>query len=346
MNKEFDKIMEYFPGNRTVFEELSFLCIDKKIVPYIGAGLSQFAGNVPITKDRNLFPGWKELIRIQYHANFSGNKMPDNLINVAQDIEDEIGKNKFYEYIRVTMGGNLTNEEWDEILEDAENHAISFVPKLFFGPIITSNFDRIIENYIEKNVKKLPVVLPDTTNIMRVINSGKQILYKIHGCVSDHKNIVLTSEKYEKAYSIPEKYLTKFFQDFRFLFLGCSLYIENEKKDKPIEIWEDLIKKRDMYHYAILPCNESDFEKRRAELESRKIYPILYEEGKHESVKLILKELLNSCQLLSVSNKDDGVTFENIINRNASLKYNENQKNIAKSILEKSIINFKDKKYG
>lgn len=349
MDNAFNEIMKYCDSNQTIFEELSAMCIDNKIVPYIGAGLSQFAGNVPTTKGRNLFPGWKELIKIQYHANFLGKKLPNNLIVAAQDIEDEIGRNKLSRYIHVTMGGELTNEEWDEILEESENQAISFVPKLFLGSIITTNFDRIIE----KKAKDISVELLNVEESMRVPDYKKRVLYKIHGCVDKFESIVLTKENYSKAYDGNgnfKRHLTKFFQGFNFLFLGCSLDIDDETKDKPIEVWETLtgrVKRRDMYHYAIVDVEscKAKIKSRRKELEDRNIHPILFEKGKYESVKIILAELLSrNSRRLKGSNADNEIVINEKIPDEmysvATLKYNEHQKNIAKNILEQSTINF------
>jgi hypothetical protein len=356
----FDKIMEYSPENEKVFEKLSALCTDKEIVPFVGAGLSVFAGLVPILEGRNLFPTWEKLTNDlinddKYKEYFKNKKLPENSIDAAEKIEKKIGKENFYEHIRVTMGGDLTKKEWGEILKNAENQAISFIPKLFFGPILTTNFDRIIEYlYIEKkHNKNLPVAFPYHTKILvEAIGDKKQFLYKIHGCVFDAQNIVLTREKYDEIYrkdgnKYIVEYLRKLYKGFHFLFLGCSLNISEGTIDESIKVWLDL-QEKSLPHYAIIECKENatkdEIKARRKELEKEHIFPILYKHKEYSSVKMILKELLskNSYQPLRVHDTDEKAKNETY--RYASLKYNEKQNDYGKNRLEKLNINFKDKK--
>ena len=54
----FDDIINYSSENKKVFEELSGLCANKVIVPYIGTGLSAFAGNIEKFKKQGIFSTW------------------------------------------------------------------------------------------------------------------------------------------------------------------------------------------------------------------------------------------------------------------------------------------------
>ncbi|MDR1611088.1 MAG: SIR2 family protein [Candidatus Symbiothrix sp.] len=282
----FDDIINYSPENKKVFEELSGLCINKLIVPYIGAGMSVFAG----------FKTWNKFINDEYENCFH-TKKPDSMNNIvaADLIEQEQGKDIFYENVRITFGGNLNDAEWENVLKKAETQAISIVPKLFYGPIITTNFDQIIEN-IHDN--KLPAVFPyNSKELGQAVDNRKRLIYKIHGCVSDAQNVVFTKSVYDKVYSPYSelmKSLSVFFQGFHFLFLGSSLGVTNTKgdtKDYSMDVWEKL-QNSGTYHFAILDCTEDQISTRREELEERNIYPILFESGKYESVKIILDELL------------------------------------------------------
>ncbi|MDR2579422.1 MAG: SIR2 family protein, partial [Fibromonadaceae bacterium] len=280
-------IMSFSPENEKVFEELSNLCINKKIVPYIGAGLSVFAG----------FKTWNKFINDEYEKCFPTQK-PDNMDNIiaADKIEEKQGKDDFYENVRITFGGNLNDAEWKYILNKAINQAISVIPTLFYGPIVTTNFDQIIEKIHNNN---LPVVFPyNSEELEKAIHNRKRIVYKIHGCVSESQKIVFTKNVYDKVYddnSELVKSVSKFFQGFQFLFLGCSLGVTNTKgdtKDYSMELWEKL-QNSGTYHFAILDCTKEQLSVRRKELEERNIYPILFESGKLESIKIILDELLS-----------------------------------------------------
>ena len=165
-----------------------------------------------------------------------------------------------------------------------------FIPQLFNGPIITSNYDKIIEAVHGFNIE---VVLPDNIEKLRQANSEiKHILYKVHGCISEPEHIVFTGKSYSAYYGNENhiKVLSSFFKRFNFVFLGCSLNL-SANADRPIELWKTLVAS-DQIHYAILPCSKDNMDKRQKELEDINIRPIFYPEGRHECVKIILEELL------------------------------------------------------
>ena len=279
-------IMNYSSENTKVFEELSALCINKKIVPYIGSGLSAFAG----------FPTWWNFLNPLYKE-CSREDIPKTMdfIVAANEIEQKIGKEEFYNKVYTAMGGSTTDSEWKKIIENAKSQAVSIIPELFFGTIVTTNFDQILE-HIHKDIPDFDIAFPNhLEKIEQIIQKRKRLLYKIHGCVSDVENIVFTKTKYNTVYrsnSELVKSLSELFQGFHFLFLGCSLDIKGGTKDYPTDLWEQLYKKGSgMYHYAILPCDVSELEKRREELKKINIHPILFEVGKFESIKIILDAL-------------------------------------------------------
>lgn len=285
MRNEFEEIIEYSKENKKIFDELLALCINGLIVPYIGAGMSAFR-----------FPLWSQYLKdlcsqIGYDLTISNN------IDAAEIIENKIGKFEFHQHIKQTFGGNIDNKEWETILINAQNQAISLIPKLFHSPIITTNFDQIIEKLHEDRV----VVFPSNIErLERIVSYREPIIYKIHGCVSDIENIVFTKSQYNKVYACDTslvKSLNSFFTIFHILFLGCSLAIndsEKSTKEKYIELWEKL-QYKGMYHFAIVDCIDNEHFKlqRRKELSENNIHAILYKSGKHQSVKIILDELLN-----------------------------------------------------
>ena len=286
MNDNFKKIMNYSPENQKVFDELAGLCIKRLIVPYIGAGMSVFAG----------FKTWNIYIDTEY-ANCFQMKKPDEMDNIvaADLIEQQQGKDFFYENVRTSFGGDLNDTEWQDILKRAENQPISVIQKLFSGPIVTTNFDQIIEK-IHNN--ELPVVFPhNSEELEKAVNYRKRLVYKVHGCISDAHKVVFTKSVYDKVYDTNSelvKSLSKFFQGFHFLFLGSSLDVSKspaKTKDYSMDLWEKL-KNAGTYHFAILDCAKDQLTARRKELEDRNIHAILFETGKFESVKIILDELL------------------------------------------------------
>lgn len=77
-------------------------------------------------------------------------------------------------------------------------------------------------------------------------------------------------------------------EDFKILFLGCSL-----KGDRTIQLYKEIKKESKLYGYAFVqkPTDEKEAQKRARELSNMLIHPIWYPKTdvKHESVKVLLR---------------------------------------------------------
>ncbi|GHV37310.1 hypothetical protein FACS1894178_9100 [Bacteroidia bacterium] len=288
---DFEEIMKHAPQNRKNFDNLLKYCKSGQIVPFIGAGLSVFAKKIDGFNDKFLL--WNDYLK------YYGKKPEVDMYTAADMIEEKQGSEKFYKKICTTYGGNLSKSKWNVILNKAENEAISVIPKLFKGPIITTNFDQILEKI---HTPEIDVYFPNNVEALKklVVKERKHSIYKVHGSVSDVKTIIFTGKSYEEACK-PDSELIKTLSDlykaFNFLFLGSSLEMAKNKMDKSIKLWTQLTQ-TGMFHYAILECSKEKQDARREKLEKEHIYPIFYDEEttdhekKHKAVKIILDELL------------------------------------------------------
>ena len=281
-NPTFKDIMEYPPENEMVFKDLVGLCKRGLIVPYIGAGLS-------------IFETWNNYIKRRYEECFfmEINEHLDNIC-AAHKIRKKEGDKTFFENIRVSYGGAWENSKWKKTLKEVEGESISIVSELFSCPIITTNFDQLIEKL--HNDKILVAFPHNYDELKNALNKRKRLLYKIHGCVSIPHKIVFDGSAYKEAYkqdSALVQSLSAYFQGFHFLFLGCGLNTNAkvETKEPYMELWESLLN-CGTYHFAIQSCKKEHFAQKRDELEKRNIRPILFESGKYESVKIILNKML------------------------------------------------------
>lgn len=279
---KFEEIMNYCASNNSnVFHSLLSRCKSGYAVPYIGAGLSMFAG----------LPSWYGLLEKLKKQCSGQNFSLANPFDAADEIVKQLGLKAFCNCIRDEFHFSEGQEWWIRLLGDkiVSNEAISIIPKLFYGPIITSNYDKLTEAV---HGFKIKVVLPDNIEELEKTSSElKHVIYKVHGCVSQPEEIVFTGESYKKYYdrnSNHVRILSKFFKRFNLLFLGCGLNLDI--KDKPIELWETLVSSGQQ-HYAILPCAKQDMVIRRKKLEEINISPIFYPEGNHGCVRTILEEL-------------------------------------------------------
>lgn len=274
-----------YPQNEENFNKLVNLCKSGNIVPFVGAGLSIFAG----------LPSWQGFIDDLKAKCPDKSFLTDNLLKAADEIERQLGKEEFYRIFKQTFHYDKDDDWWEKVIKENEvqKQAVSVIPDLFNGPIITTNFDKILEAVHRFS---LPISLPDNVSVLKDVNKKrKHLIYKIHGCVSDPDNIIFTGKSYEEAYykhnSPLVKTLSEFYQGFCFLFLGSSLKLSENEMDESIKLWTKLTRSG-MFHYAILECSKENEQSRRIELEQQQIYPIFFPEGKFESIKIILDELL------------------------------------------------------
>lgn len=277
-------------NNRKYFNELYGIYNSGLVLPYIGAGLSVFARKY----NNDKFYTWREFLDIYYQQCF-GRALgcEADLYNIANEILEKEGEEQFYTRIQACYGALLNEDDWNNILDSANNEAIGLIPKLFNGPIITTNFDRILEKLYHSSIK---VFLPNDKNISQKVDDVKKhrvpSIYKIHGCVSDKSSIIFTGTSYERAYkenSIIVTTLSQLFSGFSFLFIGSSLQMSEQGMDRSIKLWTQL-KEVGMYHYAILE-EPDNIAQREDELVKQNIYPIFYPKGQHDCIKIILEEL-------------------------------------------------------
>ncbi|HFO2892784.1 TPA: SIR2 family protein, partial [Escherichia coli] len=91
------------------------------------------------------------------------------------------------------------------------------------GSIITTNYDQLVENIFEFN--------PLIGNSILLSNPYGSV-YKIHGCVSDPNNIIITGEDYanfDNKYELIRAQLLSIFIHNPIIFIGYSISDKNIK---------------------------------------------------------------------------------------------------------------------
>jgi hypothetical protein len=186
---------------------------------------------------------------------------------------------------------------WPNKIDRIKNTATALIPRLFKGFIVTTNFDRVLEHLYHD----IPVCHPGHSGqLNRAIQHDKPTLFKLHGCISDVDNIILTQEAYDIAY--PEdgtsevmRSLKNIFTRKTLLFLGCSL-----QQDMTIKTWNKIIETDDgqgIEHFAIVHHYKDNANAVRRRLSNLNIRSIIYDcgtDGKnHDAVRTILQQLLS-----------------------------------------------------
>ena len=118
-------------------------------------------------------------------------------------------------------------------------------------------------------------------------------MLKLHGTLTggliDYEKIVFTRNQYNKHYgegsSLPDE-LKTCFENRMMFFLGCSL-----ENDRTMELLQE-INKDGCYYYTIIGCKKSEKGNKVIDLGNNHIRAILYEDKRHEAVRVILEHLL------------------------------------------------------
>lgn len=282
----FEEIMDFNkPYNQKNFDDLVEGIKSKRVVPYIGAGMSMLFEDV--------YPLWGAFLK-----NTSKEYLDDKDRIVFDKIDDyeeqadllfkEIGPRRFSKHLKMVFGQNKLDSR---DINDFIDKSVYLIPLIFdSGLIITTNYDKVLEKIYVLHDKTLPVSHPGHFEALNnALRNNELVLYKIHGDITEPiTSIVLTKEQYENVYSniALTKMLRQVYTSKEMLFLGCSL-----EKDRPLELLCQ-VSEAGMDHYAIIPVNDEKKKPRRVDLENEYYtQAIMYPEGKHECVRIILEHI-------------------------------------------------------
>lgn len=194
-------------------ERLFELIREEEVLLFAGAGFSMYAG----------YPSGKELAK-KMHNKLTPNQQDEieltsNLLQVAEDIYNlkNGSKNFLIEILKKEFHKEPSNTETHDILAK--------IPQI--KTVITTNYDDLFE----RTNKNLEVIRRSSD--YPIIDPKKQLLFKIHGDLSDTKNIILTNSDYNNFF-IENKAETVFWTALKdrlasnhILFVGYSLEDSN-----------------------------------------------------------------------------------------------------------------------
>ena len=255
------------------------------ICPYIGAGMSVLFDNV--------YPTWSEFLNntftkfiknIKEWGKFESLNYEDKA-EYLYNSEFGIGRETFNKHLRDTYGEKHLNRS----AYDFVDKSVYLLPVIFeSGLLITTNYDKVIEKVYGLHEKVITVAHPGHYEALNLaLRDGLLVLYKIHGDIAEPEtSIILTKKQYETGYSEPKliQTLRQAYENKAMLFLGCSM-----TKDRPLELLQR-ISRPGMSNFAIISCKEEDIRARRLELEENfNTQAIIYPDGKHEYLRLILE---------------------------------------------------------
>lgn len=283
---------DQFRNNLHVFNELQQSCQRGIVIPFVGAGMSKSTG----------LPGWKEyMFALCDDAGLSPDAIRER-VEINGDYEgamDEIVR-------RLTL--NRFERDFERTFKTPDDiaGAVTLLPKLFDCSIITTNYDRVLEQVYTNDGKAFSEKVTGrgrANAFFRAIPAGDRYLLKLHGNLDNASERVLNQAEYNEAYGndgdihfdrpLP-KLLRRLFMSYSFLFLGCSLSVDRTiltfMRVAQLEGQDSL-----PHHYAIL-ASPTESAKRQAidqRLADAHITPLWYPEGEHSLLEEILKLLLD-----------------------------------------------------
>lgn len=187
--------------------------------------------------------------------------------------------------------------------------AVFLLPRLAPGPVITTNFDGVLERVYEtarQPFRPEDVVWgPDAGVALPRLSRNHHFLLKLHGGTEPGRQRIFTGAEYDRQYGndplrpdlalpLPEL-LAMLARSRSFLFLGCSL-----KQDRTMPVLKAAAERLDLaQHFALMPRPAAPEELRAIQrrLYGHAIRPVFYDPSDgHARVRSLLEYLLASVE--------------------------------------------------
>jgi predicted ATPase len=261
------------------------------VLPFIGAGMSASFK----------FPAWDAfLLRAAREVNHEARTR--DLLHTyqyeeaASEVFDRLGARRAQDLMEQTFG--------DHLLEGKPvAGALCQLRRLPEGPIVTTNFDRVLEKVFEREKPPLlPFTYLEADRGIEALQQNKRFLLKLHGDWENPKSRVLTLTEYAAAYGSSSTgqihfglhlptLLKQLLSGRCCLFLGCSL-----KQDRTMQILATIARENHhILHYALVnrPAADDAFQQRARELSNLGIRPVWLPAGAYDLVEPVLEYLVD-----------------------------------------------------
>jgi hypothetical protein len=283
----------WFERNVQRFDQLVERLEARDVVPFIGAGMSKAGG----------FPTWEGHLRSQGRTAGIEPEHTEALLasgqseTVIAEIEACRGRDVFTQEIRDVFSrtGEITN-------------TTLLITELFTDTVITTNYDRLIEQAFDTGAKNAFQVI-NGMNALAEPATDRVSIIKLHGDIRAPGNCILSKNQYDQAYGNNEiemtrpipKLLEYYYKNGSLLFLGCSL-----NNDRTVQVFRAIKQKvGDIVmpqHFVIeqAPETEQELVDRNEYLLRLGITGIWFEKGQFEYVEGILRVARNELRYRGV----------------------------------------------
>jgi hypothetical protein len=261
------------------------------LVPFLGAGLSTAFG----------FKDWKNLLlsaapprlapRIQKQLG------ENDYEGAAETLLKELGADGFQNMVAASAGdSNLASF-------DFRVGTVSLLPLLASGPVVTTNFDRVLERAFEVNGAPFESIIsgPRPDLIVDALHGNRRVLIKLHGDWQDRVGRTFARSDYDANYgkAQPERKRELLegaegllFSSRSMLFIGASL-----GPDRTVELLQEVQQRyAGIRHFVIMsvPKTQKSFNEKEKHLRTCGVLPLWYRVDKPEEHVREVEKLVTS----------------------------------------------------
>ena len=183
--------------------------------------------------------------------------------------------------------------------------AVRHLPSIARGPVLTTNFDRVVELAFRDAGKPFSDIFHGSRirEASHAIQFDEPFLLKLHGDYKDSEHRILTLSQYATEYGNPDPskadldlplptVLGQALSSRPLLFLGCSL-----RSDRTLTVISRIARRYSgTVHFALLPGSENNLGRIR-QLYSWNIRPLFSLSGEYHRIERFLQCVAGSCEL-------------------------------------------------
>lgn len=254
------------------------------VIPFIGAGISaplkylQWGDFLTTVAAQQL--GQSERLPVQEALD------GDDFLRAADLLGQHLGEEDFHQIIA---------EEFSDARLQAADLAsglFGYLPLLASGPVITTNFDRVVEHVFERAGQRFKetVLGANPRPVISAIQQNHSILWKIHGDRADHRTRVFSDAEYDKHYKDLAGPLLVAFVNRPALFVGCSL--EQDRTTRVLDSVRATHPTSRHFAFQQIPETVTAFDERRLRLRKMGVRPVWYIKDRHEQILELLADVL------------------------------------------------------
>jgi hypothetical protein len=263
------------------------------LVPFVGAGLSTMFGFkdwknllVGATPPRLMRPVQRQLEKSDYEG-------------AAETLLRDVGPDAFQNIVAASAGDNHL-ERWT-----FDKGTVSLLPLLTSGPVVTTNFDRVLERAFYVNGVPFESIIsgPRPDLIVDALHGNRRVLIKLHGDWQDRVGRTFARSDYDAHYgeSQPERKRELLeaaerllFSSRSLLFIGASL-----GPDRTVRLLQQVHREyAGIRHFAIMKAPEMgrEFDDKDKHLRRCGVLPLWYRADNPadhvQKVEKIVKDLI------------------------------------------------------